>query len=59
MAEHGHLQGNKYNIPINIWLTEEFPVEAPLVFVVPTQTMIIKENHPQVRYVPLFCGRSP
>ncbi|KAF5838314.1 UEV domain-containing protein [Dunaliella salina] len=44
-----HYQGNKYNIPITIWLTEEFPIEAPIVFVVPTHSMIIKPGHSQVR----------
>ncbi|MCO5595795.1 hypothetical protein L7F22_049843 [Adiantum nelumboides] len=37
-----------YNIPIAIWLAEQYPFCAPLVFVVPSPFMIIKTAHPMV-----------
>lgn len=43
-----HYQGNKYNIPIVVWLTARYPDEAPLAYVVPTATMVIKAGHPHV-----------
>ena len=39
------LQGVKYNIPVAIWLTEQYPQQAPLAYVVPTPDMIIKPRH--------------
>lgn len=39
------LQGVKYNIPVAIWLTEQYPQQAPLTYVVPTPDMIIKPRH--------------
>ena len=41
-------QGSKYNIPILVWVLEHYPLQAPLVYVVPTNDMIIKPNHPFV-----------
>ena len=35
----------KYNIPVAIWLTEQYPQQAPLAYVVPTPDMIIKPRH--------------
>ncbi|KAI5081294.1 hypothetical protein GOP47_0004477 [Adiantum capillus-veneris] len=37
-----------YNIPIVIWLAEQYPFCAPLVFVIPSPFMIIKTAHPLV-----------
>lgn len=37
-----------YNIPVIIWLMESYPRHPPLVFVNPTQDMIIKRPHPFV-----------
>jgi hypothetical protein len=39
------LQSSKYNIPITIWLPENYPREAPIAYVVPTANMIIKAGH--------------
>ncbi|KXZ53623.1 hypothetical protein GPECTOR_6g540 [Gonium pectorale] len=40
-----HYQGNKYNIPILMWLTERYPYSPPQVFVVPTANMIIRAGN--------------
>lgn len=40
-----YYKGNKYNIPVKIWLTEGYPQYPPLVFVVPTRDMELKQNH--------------
>eukprot|EP00250_Pteridium_aquilinum_P002170 c12369_g1_i1 orf=189-1517(-) len=37
-----------YNIPVTFWLLEDYPKNAPRVFVTPTRDMIIKRQH---RYV--------
>lgn len=42
------MQGAKYNIPVRLWLPETFPYSAPLVFVEPTQDMMIMNSHPFV-----------
>ena len=39
------LQGVKYNIPVAIWLPEKYPRAPPIVYVVPTQDMMIKPRH--------------
>lgn len=33
-----------YNIPVKLWLPDFFPIKAPLVFVVPTESMQIVSN---------------
>ncbi|KAK9861601.1 hypothetical protein WJX84_010622 [Apatococcus fuscideae] len=38
-------QGVKYNIPVCVWLPEQFPWTAPILYVVPTPDMIIKPRH--------------
>lgn len=38
-------RGNQYNIPINVWITEQYPRSGPLVYVTPTPEMIIKPKH--------------
>lgn len=43
-----HFQGVKYNIPIEIWLLDKYPYQAPWVLVVPTQNMVVKQGHPYV-----------
>ena len=35
-----HYKGSKYNIPIELWVTERYPREPPMAFVVPTSTMV-------------------
>ncbi len=40
-----YYQGVKYNIPVAIWLPEQYPLAAPLVYVVPTPDMVIKPRH--------------
>eukprot|EP00192_Tetraselmis_astigmatica_P003535 CAMPEP_0117683480 /NCGR_PEP_ID=MMETSP0804-20121206/20424_1 /TAXON_ID=1074897 /ORGANISM="Tetraselmis astigmatica, Strain CCMP880" /LENGTH=544 /DNA_ID=CAMNT_0005494079 /DNA_START=172 /DNA_END=1804 /DNA_ORIENTATION=- len=40
-----YYQGSKYNIPVAIWLCEDYPRQPPVVFVEPTPDMIIKPNH--------------
>ncbi|CAD6194240.1 unnamed protein product [Caenorhabditis auriculariae] len=37
-------KGNKYNIPITVYLWETHPYYAPICFVNPTSTMVIKES---------------
>lgn len=39
---------NQYNIPIRVWVVENYPHHPPLCFVTPTQSMVIKERHPHV-----------
>ena len=39
------LQGVKYNIPIQVWLPEAYARQPPIMYVVPTSTMIIKPSH--------------
>lgn len=39
------LQNTKYNIPVNIWVTDNYPRKPPIVYVTPTSGMIIKPNH--------------
>lgn len=43
-----YYQDVKYNIPITMWLLEQYPKQPPLVFVTPTREMIIKPRHPYV-----------
>ncbi|GAX74461.1 hypothetical protein CEUSTIGMA_g1910.t1 [Chlamydomonas eustigma] len=43
-----HYQGIKYNIPILVWIPEHYPIQSPLAFVVPTESMVIKARHPYV-----------
>lgn len=38
-------QEARYNIPVNIWLTENYPHGAPIVYVTPTPGMVIKPDH--------------
>ena len=35
----------KYNIPVELWLPDRYPLEAPMLYVRPTPDMIIKPRH--------------
>ncbi|CAH7685996.1 UEV domain-containing protein [Phakopsora pachyrhizi] len=37
-------RGSSYNIPIEIWIPHEFPIEQPVLFVTPTKDMIIRRG---------------
>ena len=39
------LQDSTYNIPVAVWVPEQYPEEAPIVYVVPVPGMIIKPRH--------------
>jgi len=41
-------RGTKYNIPMSFWIPETYPQSAPISFVSPTETMIIKPKHRHV-----------
>jgi len=41
-------KGASYNIPVQIWLLQDYPQTAPLAFVRPTQDMIIRQKHKNV-----------
>jgi len=41
-------QGNTYHTPVNIFLPSEYPRKAPIVFVRPNSSMMIKRDHPNV-----------
>jgi len=38
-------QDVKYNIPVELWLPDRYPLEAPMLYVRPTPDMIIKPRH--------------
>lgn len=40
-----YYQAHKYNIPVAIWLPEQYPLAAPMAYVVPTPDMVIKPRH--------------
>ena len=37
-------KGNTYNIPVNIWIHNDYPNQAPIVLVTPTREMQIKPS---------------
>jgi ESCRT-I complex subunit TSG101 len=37
--------GQRYNIPVEFWLPERFPLAAPICYVKPTPDMMIWPNH--------------
>ncbi|KAG1853686.1 UEV domain-containing protein [Suillus subalutaceus] len=42
-------RGASYNIPIAVWVTKEYPRQPPIVYVVPTQDMLVRpSNHVDV-----------
>lgn len=38
------IRGGTYNIPVDLWLHGDFPSSSPMVYVVPTQTMMLKPS---------------
>lgn len=40
-----YYQNVKYNIPVALWLPERYPMQPPLMYVVPTPDMVIKPRH--------------
>jgi hypothetical protein len=49
-----YYQGVKYNIPVAVWLPEQYPLAAPMAYVVPSPDMVIKPRH---RFVDGSGGR--
>jgi len=41
-------RGQKYNLPVAVWLPEYFPRSAPICYLNPTADMMIKPNHRNV-----------
>ena len=41
-------RGQKYNLPVAVWLPEYFPRSAPICYLNPTSDMMIKPNHRNV-----------
>lgn len=37
-------RGASYNIPVALWIPREYPRDVPLVYVVPTQDMLVKSG---------------
>jgi ESCRT-I complex subunit TSG101 len=42
-------RGNRYNIPIQLWLHEDYPMVAPLAYVKPTSDMFISQTSKYVQ----------
>mmetsp|Transcript_15351 Transcript_15351/g.25028 ORF Transcript_15351/g.25028 Transcript_15351/m.25028 type:complete len:460 (-) Transcript_15351:27-1406(-) len=40
--------GTQYNIPMTFWITKDYPLSPPLVYVTPTSTMQVARNHDYV-----------
>mmetsp|Transcript_154 Transcript_154/g.394 ORF Transcript_154/g.394 Transcript_154/m.394 type:complete len:409 (-) Transcript_154:246-1472(-) len=43
-----HYRRNQYNIPVKIWVTQDYPRSAPIAYVTPTKDMRIHRGHPNV-----------
>lgn len=43
-------KGAPYKIPVHIWAMAYHPTGPPLMFVVPTSTMVFRQRHPHVDY---------
>jgi len=41
-------EGNSYNIPINFWIHEGYPLNPPVCFVIPGEDMIVTPHHKYV-----------
>ncbi|ETN16270.1 hypothetical protein PPTG_06448 [Phytophthora nicotianae INRA-310] len=41
-------RGNQYNIPVEFWVVEAYPMSPPVCFVRPTADMMVKPGHPHV-----------
>uniref|UniRef100_A0AAV1UU73 Tumor susceptibility gene 101 protein n=1 Tax=Peronospora matthiolae TaxID=2874970 RepID=A0AAV1UU73_9STRA len=39
---------NQYNIPVELWIVEAYPMAPPVCFVRPTADMMVKPGHPHV-----------
>ena len=55
---------NTYNIPVNIWIPDTYPLAPPVVFVTPTSDMMISPRHRHVDdkgivYLPYLSSWSP
>jgi len=56
--------GAQYNIPISIWIVEDYPFSPPTCYVTPTADMIIKPKHKHVDsnglcYLPYLSSWNP
>jgi len=56
--------GTQYNIPVNIWVIEQYPFSPPVCYVTPTPGMIIKPKHRHVDssgmcYLPYLSNWNP
>eukprot|EP00899_Mesostigma_viride_P003778 jgi/Mesvir1/13400/Mv16487-RA.1 len=43
-----YYNGTRYNVPLSIWLTDDYPRRPPTVLVTPTSDMTIRPMHPHV-----------
>ena len=55
--------GARFNIPMNVWMPENYPASPPMCFVSPTADMVIKDRHQHVDmegkcYHPMLSGWS-
>jgi len=41
-------RGSQYNIPMSFWVSKDYPLTPPLVYVTPTATMQLDRNHDHV-----------
>ena len=41
-------KGIKYNIPIQVFITDSFPADPPRIYVRPTRDMLVSPNHPYI-----------
>jgi len=53
-----HYQSVKYNIPIVMWLVENYPRSPPICYVNPTPDMVVKPKHPFVNGSGLIWVRA-
>jgi len=56
--------GTQYNIPVNIWVIEQYPFSPPVCYVTPTPGMVIKPKHRHVDssgmcYLPYLSNWNP
>lgn len=57
-------RNNQYNIPIEFWIVETYPMAPPVSFVRPTADMMVKPGHPHVTSdgyvkIPYTCDWRP
>ncbi|CAI5735052.1 unnamed protein product [Hyaloperonospora brassicae] len=41
-------RGNQYNIPVELWIVEKYPMASPVCYVRPTADMMVKPGHKHV-----------